>query len=60
MDVDRLLLVSKFKKNSILAKYIGTFFSIVKTKSSLSTFFLSFYHFPNLKNKILCILDTNM
>ena len=38
MDIDRLLLVSKFKRSSILAKYIGKFFFIVKTKSSLSPF----------------------
>ena len=35
-DVDRLLVVSKLKKSSILAKHIGIFF-IVATKSSLST-----------------------
>ena len=35
-DVDRLLLVSKFKKSSIVKKYIENFFFIVKTKSSLS------------------------
>ena len=36
-DVDRLLLVSKLKNNSILAIYTGKFVFIVKTKSSLST-----------------------
>ena len=36
-DEDRLLLVSKLKKSSILAKYIEKFFFIIKTKSSLST-----------------------
>ena len=32
-DVDRLLSVSKLKKSSILAKYIGKFFFIIKNKS---------------------------
>ena len=36
-DVDRLLLVSKMKKSSILGKYIRDFLFIIKTKSSLST-----------------------
>ena len=36
-DADRLLLVSKLKKSSILAKYIGKFLFIVKTKSRLFT-----------------------
>ena len=31
-DVDRLLLVSKLKKSSTLAKYIGYFFSPSKQK----------------------------
>ena len=35
MDVDRLTLVSKLKENSILAKSIGNFVFIIKTKSSL-------------------------
>ena len=35
-NVDRLLLVPKLKKSSILAKYIGECFLIVETKSSLS------------------------
>ena len=35
-DVDRLLLVSKLKKISTLAKYIGKFVFIIKTKSILS------------------------
>ena len=43
-DVDRLLLVSKLTKCSILAKYIGTFFFIVKTKSIYRPF-LSFLPF---------------
>ena len=34
MDVDRLLLVSKLKKSSILAKYTGKFVFIMKFKSS--------------------------
>ena len=34
--VDRLLLVSKMKKSSILAKCIGNFCFTFKTKSSLS------------------------
>ena len=42
MDVDRLLLVSKFEKSSILGKYIGKFVFTVKTKSSLSTSFFIF------------------
>ena len=36
-DVDRLLLVSKLKKSSILAKYVGKFAFMIKTNSSLST-----------------------
>ena len=35
--VDRLLLVTKLKKSSVLAKYIGNFVFIAKTKSSLFT-----------------------
>ena len=38
MDVDGLLLVSKLKKSSILAKYVGNFSFIIKTKSSLCPF----------------------
>ena len=34
-DVDRLLFVLKFKKSSIIAKYIGTLFFIIKTKIRL-------------------------
>ena len=41
-NVDRLLLVSKLKKTSILAKYIGNLFFIVKTKSSISTSIITF------------------
>ena len=36
-DADR-----KIKKSSIVAKYIGTFFFLIKTKSSLSMYILIF------------------
>ena len=36
-EVGRLLLVSRIKKSSILAKYIEIFFSIIKTKNTPST-----------------------
>ena len=36
-DVDKLLLVSKMKKSSILVKYIENFVSVIETKISLST-----------------------
>ena len=45
MDVDRLLLVSKFKKSSILAKYISKFVFIIENKSSPST---SLFIFSNM------------
>ena len=37
MNVGRIILVLKMKKSSILAKYIGNFFFIIKLESSLST-----------------------
>ena len=51
-DVDRLLLVSKFEKSSILAKYIGKFIFIVKTKIRVFTSVSIF------SNTILQILKT--
>ena len=46
-NVDRLLLVLKFKKSSILAKYMRFSF-IAKTKSSLSTSVFIFFTFLKL------------
>ena len=45
MVVDRLLLISKLKKSSILTKYIAKFLFTAKTKSSLSA---SVYIFPTI------------
>ena len=42
-DIDRLLLVPKLKKSSILAKYIEKFVFIVKTKSSLISMSVSIF-----------------
>ena len=51
MDADRLLLVSKMKISSILAKYIGIFFSLLKPKVVyLCLFYNLFYEFPNFEN----------
>ena len=47
-NVDRLLLVSKSEKSSILAKYIGKFFFTVKTKSSLFTSVFTFSTIPQI------------
>ena len=52
-DVYKLLLVLKLKKSSILAKYIGTFFFIIKTKNRV---FMSGFMFSTISQ----ILDTNM
>ena len=59
MHVDKLILVSKMKKISILTKYIGTFFFIVNSKYSIDVCFNLLCCFPNLENKILCTLHTN-
>ena len=57
-DVDRLLLVTKLKKSSILAKYINNYFYSQSQKKSTYVRFVC--HFANFKKKILCTLDTNM
>ena len=46
-DVDRLLLVSKLQKSSILAKYIGTFVSLLKSNVVNLHPFLSSLKFLN-------------
>ena len=50
-DVDRLLLVLKLKKSSILSKYIGIFFSFLKAKVVYLRPFLSSLPFPKFKKQ---------
>ena len=50
-DVDRLLLVSKLKKSSILAKYIRKFVFIIKTKVVYLHPFLSFLPFLKFRKQ---------
>ena len=50
-DADRLLLVSKLKKRSILAKYIGNFFSLSKSKVVYLCPFLSSLPFLNFRKE---------
>ena len=50
-DVDRLLLVSKLKKRSIIAKYIGIFFSLSKPKVVYLRPILSSLPFPKFKKQ---------
>ena len=56
MDVDRLLLFSKLKKSSVLAKYIRKFVFTVKTKNILFTSVFIFSTIPQIKKEILYIL----
>ena len=56
MNVDRLLLVSKLKKSSILAKYSENLFCIVKTKSSLFTSVFIFSTISQILNRKFYVL----
>ena len=61
-DVDKLLLVSKFKKSFRYILLKLNFFSILKPKVVYLRPFLPYdiYNFPNFKKKILYILVINM
>ena len=62
LDIDRLFLVWKMKRSSILVKYVYRehFFNYQNQKQFICVRFYFLYLFLNLKNKILCILDTIM
>ena len=58
--VDRLHLVSKIKEVQFDKIFWETLFHYLNQNQSIYIHFHLLYPFPNLDNKILCILDTNM